>query len=155
VDYFFSVSGLGIPQKDFAQLVLDALPRIEGRVVVTLGRPEAEGEVRTIGAATVHGYLDRKRQAEMLNRARIVVSRSGYTTLMELAELGKRALFVPTPGQSEQEYLARYHRERGHVWSTAQHALDLPNDLARAAAAKGVPRISPARSVERFLSVLA
>ena len=88
-------------------------------------------------------YFDRKLQAEMLNRARVVVARSGYTTLMELAELGKRALFVPTPGQSEQEYLARYHRDRGHVWSTTQRALDLPVDIARAEAASGIPRISP------------
>lgn len=154
VDCFFSVSGLGTPQKDFGELVLDALPRLSGRVVVTLGRPEAAHEVRTIAGATVHGYLDRERQAEMLNRARLVVSRSGYTTLMELAELGKRALLVPTPGQSEQEYLARYHHARGYVWATRQRALDLPRDLARAEAAAGVPRISPAGSVERFLAIL-
>lgn len=154
IDYFFSVSGLGTPQKDFGDLVLDALPRINGRAVVTLGRPEAEGQTRTIAGATVYGYLDRQRQAEMLNRARVVVARSGYTTLMELAELGKRALFVPTPGQSEQEYLARYHRDRGHVWSTVQRALDLPRDIAQAEAARGIPRISPVRSVERFLAVV-
>lgn len=154
IDYFFSVSGLGTPQQTFGKLVLDALPRMPGRVVVTLGRPEAAGETRTISGATVHGYLDRGRQAEMLNRARVVITRSGYTTLMELAELGKRALFVPTPGQSEQEYLARYHHERGHVWSTTQARLDIPRDVARAEARPGLPRISPAGSVERLLSVL-
>jgi UDP-N-acetylglucosamine transferase subunit ALG13 len=155
IDYFFSVSGLGIPQQTFATLVLDALPKIPGRVVVTLGRPEKAGETQRINGAVVHGYLDRERQAEMLNRARVVVTRSGYTTLMELAELGKRALFVPTPGQSEQEYLARYHQERGHVCSTTQARLDIPRDIARARESAGVPRISPARSVERLLSVLA
>ena len=38
----------------------------------------------------------------MLNRAKLVMTRSGYTTLMELAGLGRKALFVATPGQSEQ-----------------------------------------------------
>jgi UDP-N-acetylglucosamine transferase subunit ALG13 len=154
IDIFCSVSGLGLPQRDFGQLVLDTLPRLAGRIVVTLGRPEAAGEVRTIAGATVHGYLERERQAEMLNRARLVVARSGYTLLMELAELGKHALFVPTPGQSEQEYLADYHRERGHVWSTAQKTVDLVRDIPRAQAAAGLPRVSPAQSVQRFLAVL-
>ncbi len=53
-----------------------------------------------IAGATVYGYLDRRAQAEMLNRARVVFTRSGYTTLMELAELGKRALFVPPRGRA-------------------------------------------------------
>jgi hypothetical protein len=73
---------------------------------------------------------------------------------MELAELGKRALFVPTPGQSEQEYLARYHHARGHVWSTTQKALDIARDVAHVAGTAGLPRISPARSVERLLALL-
>jgi UDP-N-acetylglucosamine transferase subunit ALG13 len=154
VDYFFSVSGLGTQRELFEELVLAALPRLTGRIVVALGRPEAAGERRTIAGASVYGYLDRNAQAEMLNRARIVITRSGYTTLMELAELGKQALLVPTPGQSEQQYLARYHHERGHVWSTTQKRLDLGRDLPQAERVAGMPRLSPARSVERFLSLL-
>jgi UDP-N-acetylglucosamine:LPS N-acetylglucosamine transferase len=82
------------------------------------------------------------------------MTRSGYTTLMELAELGARALFVPTPGQSEQEYLARFHGERGHVRATTQRELDFPRDLALAEAASGIPRISSADSVAHFLALL-
>jgi len=131
-----------------------ALSGIDGRIVVTRGRPEAAGERRTENGAEIHGYLDRRAQAAMMNRARVTITRSGYTTLMELAELGKRALFVPTPGQSEQEYLARYHRERGHVWSTTQRRLDFASDLPRALAAAGVPRISTGDSVRRFLELV-
>ncbi len=42
-----------------------------------------------------------------LNSSRLIVSRSGYTTLMDLAKLNKHAFFIPTPGQYEQEYLAK------------------------------------------------
>lgn len=45
---------------------------------------------------------------EVLNASRYVVCRSGYSSLMDLAVLGKKALLIPTPGQTEQEYLARY-----------------------------------------------
>lgn len=154
IDCFFSISGVEPHQSMLTERVLAALPKLGGRIVVTLGKPQQAGEVRTIDSAQVHGYLDRRAQTEMLNRARVVVTRSGYTTLMELANLGKRALFVPTPGQSEQEYLARFHRERGHVWSSEQKELDIPRDLLRAQAASGMPRIGSAQSVRNFLAAI-
>lgn len=154
LDYFFSVSGIEPQRSLFGDMVLAALPRLHGRIVVTLGDPSRKGEVQQLGNATVYGYLDRARQAEMLNRARVVITRSGYTTLMELAELGKRALFVPTPGQSEQEYLARFHHRLGHVYSTTQKKLDIVNDLPRADAARGLPKTSSRETVRRFLEIL-
>ena len=41
-----------------------------------------------------------------INRSEIILSRSGYTTIMDLAKLEKKAIFIPTPGQFEQLYLA-------------------------------------------------
>jgi UDP-N-acetylglucosamine transferase subunit ALG13 len=154
LDVFFSVSGIEPQRGLLEELVLRALPKLSGRIVVTLGRPTDAGARREIAGATVHGYLDRKRQAEMLNRARLVMTRSGYTTLMELAGLGRKALFVATPGQSEQEYLARFHRERGNVWSVEQKRLDLPRDLERARAAQGIPRMDVSASVGNFLAAI-
>lgn len=154
IDYFFSVSGIEPQRTLLERKVLAALPRLGGRIVVTLGRPEAAGQKHVVAGATVYGYLDRDMQGEMLNRARVTITRSGYTTLMELAELGKRALFVPTPGQSEQEYLATFHCRRGHVWSTTQRKLDLPRDLPKADAAAGMPRLSTADSVRRFFEAI-
>jgi hypothetical protein len=154
IDYFFSLSGVEPHLTMLAERVLAALPLLPGRSVVTLGRPDAAGESREIGTAIVHGYLDRRAQGAMLARARVIVGRSGYTTLMELAGLGKRALFIPTPGQSEQEYLARLHRERGHVFSTTQSALDIANDLRRADAATGLPKLDIDTAVPRFLGLL-
>jgi len=40
-----------------------------------------------------------------MNRTNLVISRSGYSTLMDVGVLGIKALFIPTPGQIEQEYL--------------------------------------------------
>jgi UDP-N-acetylglucosamine transferase subunit ALG13 len=155
VDVFFSVSGIEPQRGLLEELVLEALPRLSGKIIVTLGRPKDAGERRDIAGATVYGYLDRQRQAEMLNRAKLVMTRSGYTTLMELAGLGRRALFVATPGQSEQEYLAKFHRERGHVWSVEQRHLDIPRDLERARGAAGIPRLDISASVGNFLAAIA
>lgn len=55
---------------------------------------------------TVRDYLSGTDLEHALNSSQIVISRSGYTTLMDLSRLGKKAFFIPTPGQYEQEYLA-------------------------------------------------
>ena len=41
-----------------------------------------------------------------LNSSEMVLCRSGYTSIMDLAKLGKKVFFIPTPGQFEQEYFA-------------------------------------------------
>ena len=38
-----------------------------------------------------------------------IICRPGYSTIMDLAELGVKAMLIPTPGQTEQEYLAQYN----------------------------------------------
>lgn len=52
---------------------------------------------------------------QLFHRSETIVSRAGYSTLMDLEVLGKKAVLVPTPGQSEQMYLAKYHGERGKI----------------------------------------
>lgn len=43
-----------------------------------------------------------------INESKLIISRSGYSTIMDLEKLGVKAFFIPTPGQFEQEYLAKY-----------------------------------------------
>src|SRR4029079_1108400 len=42
----------------------------------------------------------------------MIISRPGYSTIMDIATLGKKAIFIPTPGQPEQEYLAEYFKSK-------------------------------------------
>lgn len=69
---------------------------------------------------------------EYINNALLVISRSGYTTLMDLAMLRKKALLIPTPGQTEQEYLAGMLSGKQVCLSKNQGNLDLENDIALA-----------------------
>ncbi len=51
----------------------------------------------------------------MIQSAKHIISRSGYSTLMDLHALGRKAVLIPTSGQSEQEYLGELHRQLGHT----------------------------------------
>jgi hypothetical protein len=68
----------------------------------------------------------------MMNRDKLIVSRSGYTTVMEIAELGKKALFTPTPGQTEQVYLSEFYEKTRQFHSVSQYALNLARDVETA-----------------------
>lgn len=155
VDYFITVSGVEPQRSVLEGKVLKQARDLDGRVVITLGRPDLPFSLSDDGRLAVYSYLGRRRQAEMMNRARVVVSRSGYTTLMELAELGKRALMVPAVGQSEQEYLADLHERRGTMHSVPQGKLSLARDLVDAERYPGLVGVRPTcEAVEKFLRIV-
>jgi len=49
----------------------------------------------------------------LIEQSHCIIARSGYSTVMDLARLGKKAIFIPTPGQTEQEYLASRLKAKG------------------------------------------
>ena len=71
--------------------------------------------------------------SEDLNKAfqqsEMIISRSGYTTIMDLIKLKKNAILVPTPGQTEQEYLAKYLTEKKYFYSVEQEGFSLKDLL--------------------------
>jgi hypothetical protein len=87
-----------------------------------------------------------------MNRARFLISRSGYTTMMEMAELEKKhGLFTPTPGQTEQEYLSRYYARKGWFLSRSQYKLNLTSDVPIAMKCQGFPRMTKTKENIRRL----
>ncbi len=59
------------------------------------------------------GHLTDEAFAGTLVRAKRIYCRSGYSSLMDLDALGLKAVLIPTPGQTEQEYLAEHFRMKG------------------------------------------
>jgi len=57
--------------------------------------------------STIINLADTKEIADALQSSGLLIARSGYTTVMDIARLDIKAIFIPTPGQTEQEYLAR------------------------------------------------
>ncbi|MGL6268851.1 MAG: glycosyltransferase [Chitinophagaceae bacterium] len=68
----------------------------------------------------------------MIDNAALVVCRSGYTTVMDLVRVQKKAILIPTPGQAEQEYLGAYLMQQGIFLTVCQSDFDLQKELERA-----------------------
>jgi len=88
--------------------------KLKGNIVITGGTPGVNREIKLKNdKICFYNFLDLNQQEEIMNRAKFIISRSGYSTVMDLIELGKeKVLFIPTPGQTEQEYLADIYEEK-------------------------------------------
>jgi uncharacterized protein (TIGR00661 family) len=111
------------------------------KVIVVRGVVEGEGNWREQGNLTTVNFLNSKKLEEIINQSRLVLSRSGYSTIMDLTRLEKNAILIPTPGQTEQEYLAKYLSGRGTCYSIEQKNFDLGTALTAANSFRGFSNI--------------
>ncbi len=119
--------------------LLEQLSRIDKQVLLVQGITEKEARWQAAPHIQCISYLKGEELEAALKGSRLVICRSGYSTIMDLARLGQRALFVPTPGQTEQLYLARMLRERQIAYAVEQSEINLPADLKKAEAYRGFP----------------
>lgn len=133
------VSGPEPARTRLEEILLRELPHQPGRHLVLRGRPDLPAiRKETADNVTVVPHLDSHALAREVCASEVVISRGGYSTLMDLEALGSRALIVPTPGQSEQEYLGRVLHAAGRAHCVPQSRLDLARDLPLARAAKPI-----------------
>lgn len=116
------------PQRTFLEVKLfSELKNYKGRIVFVRGVMEAEQTVVSQNNMMVYNFMTSGLLEKTINASRLIISRSGYTTVMDLAKLKKHAFFIPTPGQFEQEYLAKRLTKNGFVPSCNQN--DFSMDL--------------------------
>lgn len=109
------------PQRTLLEKKLFAeLKNYNGKVVFVKGIMEDEQTIQIMGNTTIYNYMTSALLEKTIQESELVISRSGYTTVMDLAKLNKKAFFIPTPGQFEQEYLAKRLTELNLVPSCNQ-----------------------------------
>lgn len=74
-----------------------------------IGASLKTGEFKKNGHVTLSGHLPDDQFVNILHNSDLIVTRSGYTTIMDLYYIEKFAYVIPTRNQYEQEYLARHH----------------------------------------------
>ncbi len=154
IDYFISLSGPEPQRTVLEKKILSQVFLLKGKVFVALGKPEERKE-EVKGDIHILSFLNRERQEEIMNRSKLVITRPGYTTLMELAFLGKKALLIPTPGQTEQIYLASYHKDRRNFYSVSQNELNLARDVEEAKKYRGFCcNLSEESAVDKFMKIV-
>jgi hypothetical protein len=131
------------PQRRYWEQEVRRQLRAWGRpALLVRGLPERQGITRA-GALTIVDHLAGEALAEALRHAPAVLCRSGYSTLMDMATLGQRVALIPTPGQTEQEYLAQHCAAQGWAPWAGQREARLEALLEALPACKGLPGLPP------------
>ncbi|NJM25904.1 MAG: UDP-N-acetylglucosamine--N-acetylmuramyl-(pentapeptide) pyrophosphoryl-undecaprenol N-acetylglucosamine transferase [Bacteroidia bacterium] len=84
------------------------------------------------GNVRVVDFMTTSQLQQVFAECEWIIARSGYSTVMDMAALGTKALFIPTPGQPEQMHLADRLTRQGIAYSAQQHDFKLDDALARA-----------------------
>jgi len=154
IEYLISISGPEPQRTMLEEKLLSQVNQLDGKIVITLGKTEKKDY--NIGKnVETYSFLTKEKREEFLNRAKLVVSRSGYSTILDLAVIGTRALMTPTPGQIEQEYLAEYHNKKCTFYSVNQDKIDLSKDADIAKKTTGITRKGDVnKTVENMISII-
>jgi uncharacterized protein (TIGR00661 family) len=111
------------PQRSlFEKMVLHQLKNSTYKWIAVRGLPDSENPLND---DNVVNFMNSHDLEETLSKSEMVISRSGFSTVMDLATLKKKAIFVPTPGQTEQEYLASRFEAKGIAFTMAQSNFNL------------------------------
>jgi len=103
------------PQRSvFEKIILSQMHLCKEKMVMVRGLPNEEKPIiHSFENLTIYNHLDAKNLNAMIETSEMVLSRSGYSTIMDLVALHKNAILVPTPAQPEQEYLAIHLKNNG------------------------------------------
>jgi hypothetical protein len=131
IDLLAILSGPEPQRTLFEEILLNQFEMIPGKKVLVRGVVE-DADFPEQDDVTVYGLAGRNKINELIARSRMVICRSGYTSTMDLVRMGKKAVMVPTPGQSEQEYQAELYHKRGWFYKANQNSLNMIADMKKA-----------------------
>ena len=122
------------PQRSrFETMIINQITGYNGTAVIVRGLPAAKDIIPSTNKIIFHNHLPATSLNDEMLKASYIISRSGYSTIMDLVRLKKKSILVPTPGQAEQEYLARHMHFNKYAYSVSQKNFSL-NESLRAAA---------------------
>jgi len=111
--------------------IVEQAKQTQQPITLVRGLPAAKEKLKLPSFIQQYNHLETTELQNLLLESEHVIVRSGYTSLMELMQLQIKTVLVPTPGQTEQEYLADILEEKGYVVQVTQEKFDLTKAIAK------------------------
>jgi uncharacterized protein (TIGR00661 family) len=138
-DLLVMLSGSEPQRTQFESLIINQLIKSDLNVAIIKGTPETSlNPTTSSNNITIYPHLETDKMQEIIESSRVILSRSGYSTIMDLATIGKNAIFIPTPGQTEQEYLAKRLTNKGLIYHQKQKDFNVETALKKCENFKGL-----------------
>lgn len=107
------LSGIEPQRSLYEEKLIARLQQENEPALIVQGKPQEQVIQHQIGQITILSHLPSERLGQLLLSTKNIYCRSGYSMLMDLVALQRTAILTPTPGQTEQEYLAQYVTKMG------------------------------------------
>lgn len=124
----------------------------EGKVIFINGVLKKTQKKKITENITYYNFMNTRQLEQTFNESEMVLCRSGYTTIMDLVKLEKKAFFIPTPGQYEQEYLAEKLEKEGYAPFATQDDFAM-KDLLKIQKYKGFSEINTTLNWSKLFEV--
>lgn len=112
--------------------IIDEIVHYPGTATIVRGLPAEKNIIPSTNTIHFHNHLSSEELNDEAMKAEFIISRSGYSTVMDIAALQKRSILIPTPGQTEQEYLAGYLMKKQFAFCVKQNDFSLPKNIEEA-----------------------
>lgn len=121
------------PQRTILEKTLMAqIKQYKKPVLLIRGLPDVHKEVSVQGSITIINHLPAAELEKAFAEASYIICRSGYSSVMDIIKMRKKSILIPTPGQTEQEYLATHLAKNNLAFSVKQENFDLLKALSDA-----------------------
>ena len=132
-DLMITISGPEPHRTFFENKILMQLKFFLKKVLLVRGLPsENNNFLQSTNSLKIVNHLSAQEMNMAFLQSKMIIGRSGYTTVMDLSVLGKKAILIPTPGQPEQEYLAKYLFERKYFYCIDEDNFSIEETLKKA-----------------------
>jgi uncharacterized protein (TIGR00661 family) len=140
------------PQRSILEeIIIKQLQGTDIFAIVILGKPTENVHSIIDNKIHIHSRLSHEEIQDYIERSEFVLARSGYSTIMDLATLGKKAILITTPGQTEQEYLADYLSEKNIFYCVVQEDFDLKIALDKVKETTGIFKPTESEMQEKLI----
>jgi len=112
IDLLVILSGPEPQRSQLENTLIGKLAGVAGEFVILRGLPHLHTNEKTIHNIQLLNHAADDQFLQLISSAKQIICRGGYSSIMDLATLKRHALLIPTPGQTEQEYLAKYLAEK-------------------------------------------
>lgn len=152
-DVMAIISGPEPQRSVFEKRMLEQLTKANLKALLVEGKTEVEQKIETKGNVKIVSHLRSAEMQEAILSSKIIIARSGYSTIMDLAVLGKKVILIPTPGQTEQEYLAELLMQKNSAYSQTQRNFDLEKALKESENYNGFDTVETNNDLEKRIDL--
>jgi UDP:flavonoid glycosyltransferase YjiC (YdhE family) len=124
-DFLVMLSGPEPQRTILEEALISQLKTMDYKGVVLGGKPDQNEELELSDQIKFYSHLDTTSLKKLIQNSEVVISRPGYSTIMDLSAFGSKAIFIPTPGQTEQEYLAHNFFKKNLCVKMDQNKMDI------------------------------